>query len=575
MASLVIRISGTAPWEVELEGKESTVGRSPDCDIVLDEDGVSREHARFLMGGGRVVVEDLESRNGTFVNEERVERRALRTGDRVRLGATVELDFTGDEPAAARGAGRRGAGRGSAGRATARGARGAPGGGGGPLFRTEWVLIPEEPEGASQPIVLRSRVTTIGRKGSAAEAIEDDSISRMHARLDREEDQLYVSDLKSRNGTLVNDEPVMRQALTPGDVVTFGSLPFRVGRRRIFAWERLALGVGGLVVLAGLVFGAIQFSSWYDQKQRLARESARLKAEAIQSIERGIEASRQGDADFARGYFLNAADMLLYLNLAPPGASLSKPADIFRNVANELPPDARSFDFDAAFTQAAAGLEDLPNKEFVTRRVRGICIELGLGQEIQDGFVDQVWGFVDRFATHPRSFQPILDRAPRIHPQLRAALTAAHLPDVFCYVSWQESALRPDVTSPAGARGLWQFMPGTARDYGLRVDGGVDERTDPVRSTQAATKMIGDLLKEIGREQFMCALASYNWGPAAVRRALRKINDPMMPSSQKYWFLVENGLIPRETSEYVARIFANMIVAEAPERFGLRRPPGW
>jgi pSer/pThr/pTyr-binding forkhead associated (FHA) protein len=573
MPSLVIRITGTAPWEVDLEGKESTVGRSPDCDIVLDADGVSREHARFLMSGGRVVVEDLESRNGTFVNDERVEKRALLSGDRVRLGPAVQLDFTGDEPAAKRGAGKAAAGK----RGGRRGAKAAagPGGGGGPLFRTEWVLTPEDPDGDSGPITLRSRVTTIGRKGSASVAIEDDSISRMHARLDREEDQLFVSDLKSRNGTLVNDQPVMRESLAPGDVVTFGSLAFQVGRRRIFAWERLAIGLGGLVVLGGLVFGAVQFSSWYDEKQRLERESARLKAEAIQSIERGIEASRRGDADYARGYFLNAADMLLYLNLAPPGASLSKPAEIFRNVANELPADARGFDFGAAFTEAAAGLEDLPNKEFVTRRVRGICIELGLGQEIDDGFVEQVWGFVDRFAANPRSFQPILDRAPRIHPQLRAALLAAHLPEVFCYVSWQESALRPDVTSPAGARGLWQFMPGTARDYGLRVDGGVDERTDPVRSTQAATKMIGDLLKEIGREQFMCALASYNWGPAAVRRALRKINDPMMPASKKYWYLVENGLIPRETSEYVARIFANMIVAEAPERFGMRRPTAW
>ena len=450
MPSLVVRISGTAPWEVDLEGKECTVGRSPDCDIVLEADGVSREHARFVMSGGRVVVEDLESRNGTFVNDEKIERRALRSGDHVRLGPSVQLDFTGDEPKA------HGAGKGGkAKRGGKRGSKAAAGGGAGPLFRTEWVLIPEEPDGASNAIVLRSRVTTVGRKGSATVAIEDDSISRMHARLDREEDQLFVSDLKSRNGTLVNDQPVMRESLSPGDIVTFGSLPFEVGRRRIFAWERLAIGIGGLVVLAGLVVGAIQFSSWFDEKQRLAAESTRLKAEAIQSIERGIEASRRGDADYARGYFLNAADMLLYLNLAPPGSSLSKPADIFRNVAGELPADARDFDFASAFTEAAAGLEDLPNKEFVARRVRAICIEMGLGQAIQEGFVDQVWVFVDRFTRNPAMIQPTLDRAPRIHPQLRATLKAAHLPEVFCYVSWQESALKPDITNAkSGARGL-------------------------------------------------------------------------------------------------------------------------
>jgi membrane-bound lytic murein transglycosylase D len=183
--------------------------------------------------------------------------------------------------------------------------------------------------------------------------------------------------------------------------------------------------------------------------------------------------------------------------------------------------------------------------------------------------------FIEQFTRNPRAFQPRLDRAPRVHPTLRAILTAAHLPEVFCFVSWQESTLQPAIVSPAGARGLWQFMPGTARDYGLRVSGDVDERTDPVKSTEAASRMIGDLLRVIGREQFMCALASYNWGPGNVRKALLKINDPMMPASKKYWYLVQNGLMPKETAEYVARIFANMIVAQAPERFGLTRPPGW
>jgi hypothetical protein len=53
---------------------------------------------------------------------------------------------------------------------------------------------------------------------------------------------------------------------------------------------------------------------------------------------------------------------------------------------------------------------------------------------------------------------------------------------------------------------------------------------------------------------------------------MRKIDDPMMESSRKFWYLVERHLLPRETSEYVPKIFANQIVAEDPERFGLRRP---
>lgn len=565
MPSLVLHPSDGEPFEVDLEEKDNSLGRSTGCDIVVDEDGVSRDHARIVVKGRKATIEDLESRNGTFVNGKRVERQELRDGDRIRLGPEAELEYVDERARKSRAKSQK--------KQAAKKERTASGGG---LFhRTEWVLIPEEPDGASRAIVLRTRVTTVGRRGAASLAIEDESISRMHARLDQEGGALFVSDLKSRNGTLVNDEPVVREQLEPGDILTFGSLPFEVGRRSRFAWDRLILGMASVIALVALGIGAVQLAGWLDERERLKQESTRLRAEAIQSIERGIAASRQGDADFARGYLLNAADMLLYLNLAPPGASLSQPADIFRNVARELPPDDRDFDFGAAFASAPVGLENLSNHDFVARRVRSIAIELGLGQEVPDGFVEQVWKFVDRFASNPRSFQPVLDRAPRIHPQLRATMAAAHLPEVFCYVAWQESALVPDITSHAGARGLWQLMPATARELGLTVNGMVDERTDPTRSTIAATRMIGDLLRVIGREQFMCALASYNLGPGAVRKALTRITDPMMPASKKYWYLAENGLIPQETSEYVARIFANMIAAEAPERFGLRRPAAW
>ena len=565
MPTLVLHPSDGEPFEVDLDEKDNSLGRSAGCDVVVDEDGVSRDHARIVVKGRRATIEDLESRNGTFVNGKRVERQELRDGDRIRLGPVAELEYVDEKARTSREKSEK--------KQASKQERGAASGG---LFhRTEWVLIPEEPDGATRAIVLRTRVTTVGRRGAASLAIEDESISRMHARLDQEGGELFVSDLKSRNGTLVNDEPVMREKLEPGDILTFGSLPFEIGRRSRFAWDRVILGVASLVALVALGVGAVQLSGWLDERDRLKQESTRLRAEALQSIERGIAASRQGDADFARGYLLNAADMLLYLNLAPPGSSLSQPAGIFRNVARELPADDRDFDFAAAFSSAPVGLENLSNHDFVARRVRAIAIELGLDQEVPDGFVEQVWTFVDRFASNPRSFQPVLDRAPRIHPQLRATMAAAHLPEVFCYVAWQESALVPDITSHAGARGLWQLMPATARELGLTVNGIVDERTDPTRSTIAATRMIGDLLRVIGREQFMCALASYNLGPGAVRKALTRITDPMMPASKKYWYMAENGLIPQETSEYVARIFANMITAEAPERFGLRRPAAW
>jgi pSer/pThr/pTyr-binding forkhead associated (FHA) protein len=566
MPSLIVRIGGTAPWEVPLDRSECTVGRSEDCDLPLEDDGVSRQHATFHVAGSKVTVEDLDSRNGTFVEGERVERRALKPGDRVRLGPNVELELVGDVEKARRARSSR----------AARSRHAAPAPSGGFLMRTEWTLIPEEPGGRSHPIPLRARVITVGRKGSANLALEDESVSRLHARFDREHDALFVTDLKSRNGTFVNDEPAMRAPLEDGDIVTFGSLPFAVRRRSSFAWQWIAAGFGALALLVVLGFVAVRINDALVERRTVAEAKPRLKRQAVQNIERGIAACRQGDADYARGYLLNAADMLLYLDLAPPGTSLTKPAEVFRAIASELPEGDRDFDFGQVFAEALpVGLENLSNRDYVARRVHTIAIELGLDQEVPPGFIDQVWTFVDRFASNPRGFQSILDRAPRIQPRLRAAMASARLPEVFCYVAWNESALDPQATSRVGAKGLWQFMPAAAHDYGLRVSGEVDERTDVERSTQAATKYIGNLIKMFGREQFMCALASYNQGPGAVRTAMTKINDPMMEASKKYWYLAENGLIPKETGEYVAKIFANMILAENPERFGFRRPGTW
>ncbi len=568
MPSLIVRIGGTAPWEVPLDRAEFTVGRSSECELHVDDDGVSRRHATFHVKGEKVLVEDLESRNGTFVEGERIERRALRPGDRVRLGPNVELELVGEEAARPRG----GAHSARAGRSR----HAAPARRSGALSRTEWALVPEEPGGRSAAIPLRARVITVGRKGSANLAIEDESVSGMHARLDREGDALFVTDLKSRNGTFVNDEPALRAELQDGDIVTFGSLPFAVRRRSHFAWERIGIVLGAIVVLVGLGFAAVRINDVLTERATVAEAKPRLKRQAIANIERGIQAFRNGDTDYARGYLLNAADMLLYLDLAPQGASLTRPAEVFRVIANELPDADRGFDFAQVFADTRPiGLENLSNHDYVARRVRSIAIELGLDQEVPAGFIDQVWSFVDRFSSNPRSFQPILDRAPRIQPQIRAAMAAARLPEVFCYVAWNESALDPMATSHAGARGLWQLMPAAAHDYGLHVSGGVDERTDVARSTEAATRYIGNLIKVFGREQFMCALASYNQGPGAVRNAMMKIPDPMMEASKKYWYLAENGLIPRETSDYVAKIFANMIIGENPERFGFRRPANW
>jgi membrane-bound lytic murein transglycosylase D len=136
------------------------------------------------------------------------------------------------------------------------------------------------------------------------------------------------------------------------------------------------------------------------------------------------------------------------------------------------------------------------------------------------------------------------------------------VPTDLVWLSMIESGHNPTITSPAGAAGLWQFMPDAGRTYGLTVDRWVDERLDPERSTEAASRYLSDLYRRFGSWEL--AIASYNMGYGGLARSIRKFN------SNDFWELVryEAG-IPWETTLYVPKIFALAIVMNNKKAFGL------
>ncbi len=150
----------------------------------------------------------------------------------------------------------------------------------------------------------------------------------------------------------------------------------------------------------------------------------------------------------------------------------------------------------------------------------------------------------------------------RYAPALRAELTRAGLPRDVVWLSLIESGHNPTISSPAGAAGLWQFIPDTARMYGLTVDRWVDERLDPQQSTRAAAAYLGDLYRRFGTWEL--AMAAYNMGHGGLLRAVRKYN------TNDFWKLsrYEAGL-PWETSLYVPKVFAIAIVMNNLRAFGL------
>lgn len=136
-------------------------------------------------------------------------------------------------------------------------------------------------------------------------------------------------------------------------------------------------------------------------------------------------------------------------------------------------------------------------------------------------------------------------------PIFEQALEQENLPLELKYLPIIESALRPEATSRAGAAGLWQFMIGTAKVLGMEVNSLVDERRDPIRSSEAAARYLKDLYNIYN--DWGLAIAAYNCGPGNVNKAIRR------SGGKDYWEIY--NFLPRETRGYLpAFIAANYVM---------------
>lgn len=172
-----------------------------------------------------------------------------------------------------------------------------------------------------------------------------------------------------------------------------------------------------------------------------------------------------------------------------------------------------------------------------------------------------VEALIDYFSARERErFGLWIARSGRYLGMIQRIFREHGLPEELGYTAMIESGFSPRAVSRVGAKGMWQFMEATGRRYGLLVNRWVDERLDPVKSTIAAARYLGDLHGMFGH--WFLAQAAYNAGEARVGRAIQRAR------TSDFWALTQTRHLPDETKMFVPQILAATVITREPGRYG-------
>jgi len=566
MAVRLLHISGSLKGrEDKLNQNIIRLGRKPDNDVVFSDNIVSGHHAEIQIDSRQITIVDLDSSNGTYINQKRVRKEKVHHNDRIQLGAegpVFELRFDkhpqADVPAIR------------------------------PLSG-EW-------EGGRNRIEITEERVILGRGQDSSIVVgrvHGSPVSTNHAEIRVRRGIYEIEDLGSTNGTFVNGERVRATQLHNGDRVQLGpggpefefccSQPRQERRNRHFsekdqlfrklkqaerggpAGERTMLYLRAaqeyykrrrwpLLLLLGIALvAAIAISVALYQKHRQLQEVRQLAEEAFYRI-RALEAKIVGQREAM------SREQLL-------------------DLSNE-----RSR-FEKVYDEYLERLGVYRGKSPVEQAIMRLARRLGeTDMLIPPDFQEAVLLYVEDWRRNA-GLRPALDRARNrgLAKSIREALDQFNLPRELLFIALQESAFDSRAVGPPTrfgfAKGMWQFIPPTAVQYKLDLGplkdaaqfDPLDQRHDEIRSTHAAARYLADLYSSKAAASGLLVIASYNFGETRIIEKLDQL--PNDPRQRNFWNFYRNGWVPEETRKYVMRIFSAALICDKPHLFNFNMEP--
>jgi len=466
---LQVRLQEGASWGTALRFSSTfRIGRSTECELVLPVPAVSKVHVEVKLEDGRWWIIDQQSRNGTYLNGERIERAPIPGSCRIELGQ------------------------------------------GGAIL---WMGVGDDaslPEPTSEKTFLQDA---------------PDSVTQLVKRLEGTKDT-------DKEGAQTR---VYRQALE------------RITKRRSRRYH-VVLGVIGLFLVGTATLAVYQYNKLVRLRDTAGEIFYSMKRVELQVAQLEDLVAKSAQAKELQEILAKRQEIKL---LESKYDKFIKELGIYDSNMSEQ--DRAVFHVARLFGECEATMP----KDFLAEVKKYI----------------QKWKTTDRLNAGMRRAL-----AAGYTGSISNAMFTSNLPPQFFYLALQESGFDAKAVGPKTrsgyAKGMWQFVPGTAKDYGLKTGplqheprfDPEDDRFNPIMATNAAARYIKRIYLTDAQASGLLVIASYNWGEGNVIRMIRQL--PQNPQERNFWQLLKKYKIPQETYDYVFSIISAAVIGENPQLFG-------